>query len=127
MFEAHNKELIRHLFWQLKFTDLNSKFESAFNDCNKEFFKPMIPQIFRIVQTFKLYPKYDKWINSLIHRSILGETWNDKEDVKKRWNVLPKVVSSSKEKKILISFDELMGSSSIGSYRSDLIEVAAGV
>jgi hypothetical protein len=107
MFEAHNKSLIRHLFWQLKFANLDSKFESAYNGCNKEFFKPMIPQIFRIVRTFKLYPKYDKWINSLIHRAMLGEQWDENSDLKKRWNMLPKVISTSSEKKILISFDEL--------------------
>jgi hypothetical protein len=93
-FQTHNKEFHNHLLTQLKFIDLSKKFSDAYLDCDRKFFLPLIPTIHRVISSFKLFPKYEKYINYLFHLIHQNRTWDDKVDIKSRWNIIPIVTSS---------------------------------
>ncbi len=97
-FQAHNKSLHNHLWTQLKFIPLDKKFSSAYINCDRKFFLPHVVTIHRIISSFKLYPKYEKYINYLFHIISQNKTWEDNLDLKKRWNIIPNIESSSKDK-----------------------------
>lgn len=106
-FQAHNKKLHRHLWVQLKFIGLNNKFYDSYYDCNKKFFAPTIPTIYRIVRSFKLFPAYEKQINYLFHLISQGRDWNDLADLKKRWNIIPEI-KQTKTSKMTFSADSIL-------------------
>ncbi len=96
-FETHNESLHKHLGPQLKFIKMDKKFYDAFTTCDKRYFAQTIPTVFRIVRSFKLFPKYEKWINYLFHLTLQGRTWDDSIDIKKRWNIMPIIKTSKAE------------------------------
>lgn len=106
-FQAHNKKLHRHLWVQLKFIALNSKFYDAYYDCNKKFFAPTIPTIYRVVRSFKLFPTYSKYIDYLFHVVSQGRDWDDLRDLKKRWNIIPEV-KQTRFDKTMFSVDQIL-------------------
>lgn len=98
-FQAHNKSLHNHLWTQLKFLpNIDKNYSAAFATCDRKFFLPMIPTIHRIIGSFKLYDKYDKYINYLFHLIYQNRTWDDKQDLKSRWNIIPLVRSTARSK-----------------------------
>lgn len=95
-FQAHNKSLHRHLWVQLKFVPFTPKFYSSYAACDKKYFAPMIPTIYRIVRSFKLYPQYARYIDYLFQLIQQGRTWEEKLDLKTRWNIIPQVKQTKK-------------------------------
>ncbi len=108
-FQTHNKTLNRFLGTQLKFIPMNRKFSDAYVMCDRKFFMPMIPTIHRIVSTFKLFPKYEKYINYLFQLIYQGRTWDENDDLKHRWNIIPTVKQTEKltRKASKFSFEEI--------------------
>ncbi len=96
-FQTHNKDLSKHLGTQLKFIQLNKEYSDAFVTCDKKYFLPMIPTIYRIVSTFALFEKYEKYINYIFSLIYQNRTWNEKIDMKKRWNVVAKISKNLKK------------------------------
>lgn len=99
MFEVHNKTLMEKFTKLLKFIKKDEKFKSAYRTCDKRFFAPVIPTIYRVVRNLR-YIKYHKeympYINHLFQLISQGRTWNDKMDLKKRWNIIPNVRQTEK-------------------------------
>ncbi len=95
-FQAHNKSLHRHLWVQLKFVQFNQKFYSAYYACDKKHFTTMVPTIYRIIRSFKLYPQYAKYIDYLFQLIQQGRTWEEKLDLKSRWNIIPQIKQTKK-------------------------------
>ncbi len=106
-FEAHNESLHKHLYWQLKFINRNKDFNKAFQECDKKFFAPIIPAVYRIVKTFKLFPFYERYINYLFQLIFQNRTWDEHLDLKQRWNIVPAVRQTQKmsEDRKMIMFD----------------------
>jgi hypothetical protein len=95
-FQAHNKKLHRHLWVQLKFVPFSTKFYNSFMGCDKKFFAPMIPTIYRIVRSFKLFPQYSQYIDHAFQLIKQGRNWEEKLDLKKRWNIIPSIRQTQK-------------------------------
>lgn len=105
-FQAHNKSLHRHLKSQMRYIPLDKTFSSKYVNCDKKYFSSMIPTIHRIVTTFKLFPKYEKYINFLFAMAAEGRTWSEDTDLKKRWNIIPKKGEIVLPTKKIFSFTE---------------------
>lgn len=106
MFQAHNKKLNKHLWTQLKFINTNTRFYDKYYECDKKFFAPIIPTIYRIVSSFKLFPTYRKYIDLTFSLINQNRGWEDKRDLKKRWSIIPEIKQSKKPSK-LFTFQDI--------------------
>lgn len=104
-FQTNNESLHKHLWTQLKFVKMNKAFYTNYYECNKKYFMVMIPTIFRIIRTFKLYPQYSKYINYLFHLISQQRTWDENRDLKDRWNIMPIVKTSKIDGKLILASD----------------------
>ena len=94
-FECYNMKHNRHLERQLKCIERNDNFINSYMSANKKYFNPIIPTIHRIISTFALFPRYEKYINVLFQLVYQNRDWNETMDLKKRWQIIP--VSLKKE------------------------------
>lgn len=101
-FQSHNKKFLNKIYWQLKTFSLDNHFKACYTACDKSYFKPMIPSIFRIIKTFKLYDRYKDHINYMFNAALIGAEWNEKQDFKELWNIAPKVITSKKQEKVFM-------------------------
>lgn len=99
VFEASNDSLKDRVARTIKYVERKptGEFDSAYMACDKLYLAKEIPTILRIVQNYKLYPKYAKYITGLFHLIEMGRTWDSKIDIKKRWNIVQNTVVEQKK------------------------------
>lgn len=99
VFEASNDSLKDRVARTIKYIERTSsgKFDNAYMNCEKLYFAKEIPTIHRIVSNYKLFPKYEKYINVLFHLIEMGRTWDSGIDIKRRWNIVqPSIMQGGK-------------------------------
>lgn len=101
-FEAYNMKHNRHFERQLKCITRDDTFMNSYSSANKKHFITIIPTIHRIVSSFALYPRYEKYINVLFQLIYQGRDWNDSVDMKKRWSIVPTIKKDTVEQKKIV-------------------------
>lgn len=86
-FEYMDNKSIEHSKILLSTINIDTAFKEAYRNCNKIYFKALVPTIHRALRTMKMYKVFESDINYLFALIYQGKDWSSDSDMVERWGI----------------------------------------